>query len=52
RFEASGLRKPTPSAEISDIRWVDPLAPGDLAMTRGLEAVLARAARLVAGAAA
>ncbi|WP_150287930.1 NUDIX hydrolase [Rhabdaerophilum calidifontis] len=44
--------EPTPSAEISDIRWVDPLAPGDLAMTRGLEAVLARAARLVAGAAA
>ena len=37
------------SDEASDILWVDPLKPGDLPMTRGLPAILARAASLVAG---
>lgn len=41
--------EPTLSDEASDILWVDPLQPGDLPMTRGLPAVLARAAALVAG---
>ncbi|OYU48583.1 MAG: NUDIX hydrolase [Rhizobiales bacterium PAR1] len=36
--------------EASDVLWVDPLEPGDLPMTRGLPAILARAAHLVAGA--
>lgn len=40
--------EPVLSDEVSDIRWVDPLAPGDLPMTRNLQAVLARAAALVA----
>lgn len=41
--------EPVLSDEVSDIRWVDPLAPGDLPMTRGLPGVLARASRLIAG---
>jgi 8-oxo-dGTP diphosphatase len=32
------------SDEATAILWVDPLAPGDLPMTRGLPAILARAA--------
>lgn len=39
---------PEMSDEISDLRWVDPHAPGDLPMTPGLSAILARAAALVA----
>lgn len=35
--------------EAADIRWVDPLDPGDLPMTDGLRPVLAKAARLIAG---
>lgn len=35
------------SDEASDVVWVDPLRPGDLPMTRGLPAILARAAALV-----
>ena len=42
--------EPTLSDEVSDIRWVDPLAPGDLPMTRGLGAILAKAAALHAAA--
>lgn len=37
------------SDEVSDLRWVNPFAPGDLPMTRGLPAVLARAATLASG---
>jgi 8-oxo-dGTP diphosphatase len=37
------------SDEASDVRWVDPFQPGDLPMTRGLPAILALAAHLVAG---
>lgn len=33
--------------EASDIRWVDPFAPGDLPMTQNLPQVLAQAARLI-----
>lgn len=40
--------EPELSDEVLDIRWVDPLAPGDLPMTRHLAAVLARAAALAA----
>lgn len=40
--------EPILSDEVSDTRWVDPLAPGDLPMTRDLPAVLARAAALAA----
>ncbi|KAF0230404.1 MAG: hypothetical protein FD175_1726 [Beijerinckiaceae bacterium] len=40
------------SDEVSDILWVDPFAPGDLPMTRGLHDVLARAADLISGRAA
>lgn len=42
--------EPQRSDEATDIRWVDPLAPGDLPMTRGLPAILARAARIIADA--
>ncbi len=41
--------EPMLSDEASDLLWVDPHAPGDLPMTRGLPAVLAKAAALVAG---
>lgn len=41
--------EPVLSDEVSDVRWVDPLAPGDLPMTRNLQAVLASAAALVVG---
>lgn len=34
--------------EAGDIRWVDPFAPGDLPMTHGLAAVLAKAAKALA----
>ncbi len=37
------------SDEISDLVWVDPHAPGDLPMTHGLPAILAKAAALVLG---
>lgn len=40
--------EPIPSDEVSDWRWVDPLAPGDLPMTRHLPEILARAAAMVA----
>lgn len=33
--------------EAGDIRWVDPFAPGDLPMTRGLADVLAKAAQVM-----
>lgn len=33
--------------EAADVRWVDPFAPGNLPMTDGLAAVLAKAARLI-----
>lgn len=44
--------EPQRSDEASDVIWVDPLAPGrlapgDLPMTRGLPAILARAAALI-----
>jgi ADP-ribose pyrophosphatase YjhB (NUDIX family) len=38
--------EPALSEEVSDLVWVDPLAPGDLPMTHGLLAILARAALL------
>ena len=38
----------TASDEISECMWVDPHAPGDLAMTRHLPDVLAQAAKLMA----
>lgn len=38
--------EPMLSDEASDSRWVDPRVPGDLPMTRGLHAILARAASL------
>ena len=40
--------EPSLSDEVSDIRWVDPLSPGTLPMTRGLPAILAKAAALAA----
>jgi 8-oxo-dGTP diphosphatase len=40
--------EPVPSNEVSDILWVDPLAPGELPMTRGLPAILTRAAEILA----
>lgn len=40
--------EPCLSEEASDLRWVDPFSPGDLPMTRGLPAILARAASIVA----
>lgn len=36
------------SDEATAVLWVDPLAPGDLPMTRGLPAILARAAGISA----
>jgi ADP-ribose pyrophosphatase YjhB (NUDIX family) len=39
--------EPTLSDEAVAIRWVDPLAPGDLPMTRGLAGILRRAAEIV-----
>lgn len=41
--------EPSLSDEVSDIRWVDPLAPGDLPMTRRLPEILARAAAINEG---
>lgn len=41
--------EPVLSEEASDVVWVDPHAPGALPMTRGLPAILARAAALVGG---
>ncbi len=35
--------------EAADIRWVDPHDPGDLPMTEGLRAVLAKAVDLMTG---
>ena len=42
--------EPTLSAEATDTRWVEPLAPGDLKMTRGLPGILAKAAQLASAA--
>lgn len=39
--------EPQLSEEAVAIAWVDPLAPGDLPMTRGLPGILARAVALV-----
>lgn len=41
--------EPRLSDEALDVLWVDPFAPGDLPMTRGLPAILAQAAQLVWG---
>ena len=38
--------EPTIGPEAADFRWVDPLAPGDLPMTAGLPAILAKAAEV------
>ncbi|MBN9062787.1 MAG: NUDIX hydrolase [Rhizobiales bacterium] len=40
--------EPTPGPEASAVAWVDPFEPGDLAMTRGLPAILRRAAVIAA----
>lgn len=40
--------EPTLSDEASALVWVDPLAPGDLPMTRGLPDILAKASQLAA----
>jgi ADP-ribose pyrophosphatase YjhB (NUDIX family) len=40
--------EPQLSDEATGLRWVDPLQPGDLPMTRGLPAILAKAAAIVA----
>lgn len=39
--------EPALSDEVSDVRWVNPLAPGDLPMTRRLPEILGRAATLL-----
>lgn len=41
--------EPILSDEVSDVRWVDPLAPGDLPMTRRLPEILAGAVALQNG---
>ena len=41
--------EPTLSDEAIDLVWVDPHQPGERAMTRGLPAILARAAALIDG---
>lgn len=38
--------EPVLSDEVSDIRWVNPLAPDDLPMTKRLPEILARAAAI------
>lgn len=43
--------EPTPGPEASAVAWVDPFQPGDLTMTRGLPAILRRAAVIAAKAA-
>lgn len=39
--------EPQPSEEAEDVAWIDPTALGDLPVTPGLEAILARAAGLI-----
>ena len=41
--------EPMLSEEVSGVLWVNPLAPGDLPMTRRLPEILARAAALSGG---
>ncbi|HRE21565.1 MAG TPA: NUDIX hydrolase [Rhabdaerophilum sp.] len=41
--------EPELSDEVSDIRWVDPLVPDDLPMTRRLPEILAKASTLHTG---
>lgn len=40
--------EPQRSEEATDLRWVDPLSPGDLPMTRGLPDILVKAHALAA----